>query len=63
MNTGVLWLGGQVATREADVERCVSIGAGQGKCLRRGKAPARALSTRGVPGLAMPVHPIGLHGT
>jgi hypothetical protein len=37
MNTGVLWLGGQVATREADVERCVGIGTGQGKCLRRGK--------------------------
>lgn len=50
MNTGVLWLGGQVATREADVERCVGIGTGQGKCLRRGKprpVPSRREAYRG----------------
>jgi|SRR5580700_6693776 len=27
-------LGGQVATRDTDVERCVGIGTGQGNCLR-----------------------------
>src|SRR6266566_3136045 len=37
MNKGVLRLSGQVATREADIERRVGIGTGQGKCLRRGK--------------------------
>jgi hypothetical protein len=50
MNTSVLWLGGQVATREADVERCVGIGTGQGKCLRRGKprpVPSRREAYRG----------------
>ena len=50
MNTGVLCLGGQVATHETDVERCVGIGTGQGTCLRRGKprpVPSRREAYRG----------------
>jgi hypothetical protein len=50
MDVGVPRLSGKVATREADIKRCVGIGTGQGRCLRHGKprpVPSRREAYRG----------------